>query len=446
MSNDLPETRYAVTRDGTHIAYRIMGVGPPELVFIPPWTSSVELDVGDPYVGPTIQRAASIGRFVSYDKRGTGMSDSVEPGGCPTLEERADELMAVLDASGCERPTVFTGADGAAVAMVFAATYPERLNALCLYAPFARVIEASDYPFGYPREAVDSMVELAGQTWGSGQVAPTAPSLEGDQRFLEWFGRYQRRSASPSAAKRFLRMAIQTDVRDVLPLIRVPTVVLHRSGDQLVPIAFGRYVADHIPGARFIELQGIDHFWAIGDSASVLDTIEEVATGARPVADANRVLATVMFTDIVGSTERATALGDRRWRELLDAHDAAVRRQLQRFGGREIKTTGDGFFVTFDGPGRAIRSACAIRDAVRPLGVEVRAGLHTGEIELRGDDVAGVAVHIGARVSALAAPGEVLVSGAIPPLVFGSGIEFEERGEHRLKGVPGTWRLFAVDG
>ena len=443
---DLPETRYAVTRDGNHIAYRIMGRGTPELVFIPPWTSSVELDVDDPYVGPTIRRAASIGRFVSYDKRGTGMSDPVEPGICPTLEERADELMAVLDAAGCERPTVFTGADGAAVAMVFAASYPEKLNALCLYAPFARVITAPDYPIGYPREVVDVMVDLAGQTWGSGQVAPTAPSLEGDQRFLEWFGRYQRRSASPSAGKRFLRMAVETDVRNVLPLIRIPTVVLHRTGDQLVPIAFGRYVADHIPGARFIELQGTDHFWAIGDSDSVLDAMEEAATGVRPVPNTDRVLATVLFTDIVGSTERATELGDRLWRDLLDAHDAAVRHQLHRFAGREIQTTGDGFFATFDGPGRAIRCACAIRDAVRPLGLEIRAGLHTGEIELRGKDVAGVAVHIGARVSALAATGEVLVSGAMPPLVFGSGIDFEDRGEHQLKGVPGSWRLFAVDG
>ncbi|MGZ8763122.1 MAG: serine aminopeptidase domain-containing protein [Acidimicrobiia bacterium] len=443
---DLPETRYAVTRDGAHIAYRIMGTGPPELVFIPPWTSSVELDVDDPYVGPTVRRLASIGRFVSYDKRGTGMSDPVEPGACPTLEERADELMAVLDASGCDRPTVFTGADGAAVAMMFAATYPEKLNALCLYAPFARVIEAPDYPIGYSREVVDFMVETAGRAWGRGEIAPTAPSLEGDERFLEWFGRYQRRSGSPSAGKRFLRMAIETDVRDVLPLIRVPTVVLHRSGDQLIPIAAGRYVADHIPGARFIELEGIDHFWAVGDLDSVLDEVEEVATGVRPITDANRVLATVMFTDIVRSTERATELGDRRWRELLDAHDAAVRIQLQRFGGREINTTGDGFFATFDGPGRAIRCACAVRDTVRPLAIEVRAGLHIGEIELRGDDVTGMAVHIGARVSALAAPGEVLVSSAIPPLVFGSGIDFDERGEHRLKGVPGSWTLFAVDG
>ena len=443
---DLPETRYAVTRDGTHIAYRVMGTGSPELVFIPPWMSSVELDVDDPYVGPTIQRLASIGRLVSYDKRGGGMSEPLAPGGYPTLEERVDELVAVLDAVGSERPTVFTGADGAAVAMLFAATHPERLHALCLYAPFARVIEAPDYPVGFPAEAVDVMVEAAGQAWGSGQVAPTAPSMAGDERFLSWFGSYQRRSASPAAGKRFLRMAIETDVREILPSIRVPTVVLHRVGDQLVPIAAGRYVADHIPGARFIELQGIDHFWAIGDSEILLDTVEEMATGAPARPDADRILATIMFTDIVGSTERATELGDRRWRELLDAHDASVRRQLERFGGREIKATGDGFLAIFDGPGRAIRCACALRDAVRPIGIEVRAGVHTGEIELRGDDVAGVAVHIGARVAALAASGEVLVSGAVPPLVIGSGIDFDERGEHQLKGVPGTWALFAVDG
>jgi class 3 adenylate cyclase len=241
-------------------------------------------------------------------------------------------------------------------------------------------------------------------------------------------------------------MAIQTDVRELLPTIRVPSVVLHRKGDQLIPIALGRYVAENIPGARFIELEGSDHFWAVGDAEPLLDAMEELSTGTAPSPPTDRVLATVMFTDIVSSTERAAELGDRRWRRLLDAHDAALRKQLDRFGGREVKTTGDGFLATFDGPGRGIRCACAIRDAVRPLGIEVRAGLHTGEVELRGDDVAGVAVHIGARVCGLASAGEVLVSGAIPPLVFGSGIEFDERGEHTLKGVPGVWQLWAVDG
>ena len=443
---DRSETRYAVTRDGAHIAYRIMGSGHHEIVFIPPWMSSVELDVDDPYVGPTLRRLASIGRFVSYDKRGSGMSDPVEPGEYPTLEQRVDELVAVLDAVGYERPTVLAGADGAAIAMMFAATYPEKVNALCLYAPFARATAAPDYPIGQPTEVVDMIVEAVGKSWGTGKTAPTAPGKANDSRFLEWMGQYQRRSASPSAARRFLHMTMQTDVRDLLPTIRVPSVVLHRNGDQLIPIALGRYVADHIPGARFIELEGSDHFWAVGDTDPLLDVMEELATGSAPTHPTDRVLATVMFTDIVSSTERASDLGDRRWRELLDAHDLAVRKQLGRFGGREIKTTGDGFLATFDGPGRAIRCACAIRDALRPLGIEVRAGLHTGEVELRGDDVAGVAVHVGARVSSLAGAGEVLVSGSVPPLVIGSGIDFDERGEHHLKGVPGVWQIWAVAG
>ncbi len=435
-----------MSRDGAHIAYRVMGSGPPEIVFIPPWMSSVELDVDDPYVGPTVQRLASIGRLVSYDKRGSGMSDPLAPGVSPTLEERVDELSAVLDAVRFERPTIFAGADGAAVAMMFAATHPDRLHALCLYAPFARVVVAPDYPLGYPADVVEAMVEATGATWGGGHIAPTAPSMAEDQRFLAWFGGYQRRSASPAAGMEFLRVAIETDVRDVLASIHVPTVVLHRADDLLVPAAMGRYVADHIRGARFVELHGSDHFWAVGDTESVLDAVEEVATGTPPEPDVNRVLATIVFTDIVGSTEQASDLGDRRWRALLDAHDSSVRRQLQRFGGREIHTTGDGFLAVFDGPGRAIKCACAIRDALGPLDIEVRAGLHTGEIELRGDDVAGVAVHIAARVSALAAAGEVLVSGVVPPLVVGSGIDFHDRGEQPLRGVPGTWTIFAVDG
>jgi class 3 adenylate cyclase len=362
------------------------------------------------------------------------------------LEERADELLAVLHAAGSEKVAVIAGADGGAVAMMFAATYPERVSALCLYATWARVAQAPDYPIGYPAESVDAMVELVGQSWGTSLTVPlVAPSMVGDDGFAVWLGRVQRLSASPAAAKRFFRTAWETDVRALLPTIRVPTIVVHRSGDQVVPIAWGRYVAEHIPGARFVELAGADHLWFVGDT-DPFDEVEHVVTGVRPVPDLDRVLATVMFTDIVGSTDMASELGDRQWRHLLDSHDAAVDRQLERFAGRKIKSTGDGVLGIFDGPGRAIRCACAIRDSVRSLGVDIRAGLHTGEIERRADDVAGVAVHIAARVLALATPGEVLVSGAIPPLVAGSGIEFADRGEHDLKGVPGIWRLYSVDG
>lgn len=440
-----PETRYAESRDGDSIAFRVMGGGPPDLVFIPPWMSSVELDVDDPYVGPTVRRLASVGRLVSYDKRGGGMSEPLAPGDLPTIEERVDDLVAVLDAVRCEKPTVFAGADGAAIAMMFAATFPERLGALCLYAPFARVIEAPDYPIGYPADVIDAMVEIAEQTWGSGKVAPTAPTMATDAPFLAWFGSYQRRSASPAAGARFLRMAVETDIRDILGYIHVPTVVLHRSGDQLVPIAAGRYVAEHIAGAHFVELPGNDHFWAVGDQDAILDTVEEMATGLPPVPEDVRSLVTILFVDIVGSTKRATELGDQRWRELLDAHDDLVRRQFARFHGREIDSTGDGFLATFDGPGRAVRCACAIRDSIRGLGLEIRAGLHTGEVELRSEGIAGVAVHIAARVCALAGPGEVLVSESLPRLVVGSRLEFADRGSYELRGVPGEWTLYAAE-
>jgi class 3 adenylate cyclase len=440
------ETGYALTRSGRHIAYRAVGTGPAELLFVPPWTSTVELDFEDPYLGPELQRLASIGRLVSYDKYGTGMSDPVGPGETPTLEERVDELLAVLDAASLQRPTVFTGADGAAVALTCAALYPDRLKALCLYAPFARAIQGPDYPIGAPAESVELLVQLVGETWGTAQLAPSAPSLADDRHFLAWLGHYQRRSASPSAAQRFLRMAADTDVRHLLPMIRVPTVVVHRSGDQLVPISLGRYVADHIPAARFVELPGTDHFWAVGDSDSVIDIVEELATGHQPMLRTDRVLATVLFTDVVDSTRHAAQLGDRRWRELLTAHDASVRRQIARFDGHHVRGTGDGFVAIFDGPGRAIRCACSARASVRPLGLDITAGLHTGEVEVRGDDIAGIAVHIAARVVALARPGEILVSAAVPPLLIGAPFAFHARGEHDLKGVPGTWNIFAVDG
>jgi len=439
------EIGYAVTREGVSIAYRLSGAGEREIVFIPPWVSSVEFDSEDPYIGPTYQRLGSLGRLVSYDKRGTGMSDAVDRGPFPSLEDRVDELIAVLDAVGFDCPTVLAGCDGASIAMMFAATYPHRTHALCLYAPFARALVAPDYPIGYTTEEAEFVVAVSTDQWGTGALTGNAPSRANDAAFQEWFKRFQRRSMSPTRWKRFALMTIQTDIRDLLPTIQVPTVVVHRRGDLIVPLELGRYVAEHIPDARLVEVEGSDNLWAVGDTEPLLSAMEELVTGSTPTPTHERVLATVMFTDIVSSTERATTLGDRPWRELLDAHDRVVRKELDRFGGREVKTTGDGFLATFDGPGRAIRCACAIRDGVRPLGIEVRTGLHTGEIEMRGDDVAGVAVHIGARVSAHAAAGEVLVSGAVPPLVFGSGIDFNDRGEHTLKGVPGTWRIFAVE-
>jgi len=438
------EVRYATTGDGVHIAYRVAGSGP-DIVFIPPWLSTVELDVDDPFVGPTLRRLSSIGRCVSFDKRGSGMSDDLEGGAAVTTEQRVAELVAVLDAVGMRRATILTGADGAAIATTFAVAHPERVVGLCLYAPFARALWSEDYPIGFPPEVVELMAEATATTWGDGTSAPTAPSKASDPAFLEWFGRYQRRSASPSAARRFLGMALRTDVRDVLPSVEVPVVVVHRRDDQLVPLELGRYVAEHIPNARMVVLDGIDHFWAVGDTEPLLDVVEEIATGATSGGRRDRVLSTVMFTDIVGSTARAAALGDRRWKDLLESHDRLLHDELRRFGGRAVGSAGDGLLATFDLPSSAVRCACAIQQAVRVLDLQVRVGIHTGELELRGEDVAGMAVHVGARIGALAEGDEVLASPAIPPLVAGSGISFRERGEHELKGVPGTWRLYAVD-
>ena len=304
---------------------------------------------------------------------------------------------------------------------------------------------APDYPLGFSAEEADLIVAFITETWGAGIAAPSAPSKADDHAFLEWYASFQRRAMSPNGAKRFSEMALQTDVRDLLPTIQVPTVIVQRSRDSVVRPEFSRYVADRIPGARFLEVDGSDHMWAVGDTEPLLTVMEELVTGSTSTPAYERVLATVMFTDIVSSTEQAARLGDRSWLEVLDAHNRLVRKELHRFGGHEVKTTGDGFLATFDGPGRAIRCACAIRDAVRVLGIELRAGLHTGEVEVRDEAVGGVAIHIGARVAAQASAGEVLVSGAIPPLVIGSLIAFDDRGEHTLKGVPGTWQLWAVD-
>lgn len=437
--------RYTTTRDGTHIAYRVTGSGP-EIVFIPPWMSSVEFDADDPYIGPTLQRLESIGRVATYDKRGSGMSDPLADDSFPTLDARVDELESVLDAAGMDSATIFTGADGAAIALVFAARCPTRVDALCLYAPFACAKATPDYPIGYSSEVLELLIDSVHATWGrnDNMSVPTAPSMADNQEFVAWMAAYQRRSGSPNSGSRFLRTAVETDVRLVLPLVRVPTVVVHRRDDPLIPLAAGRYVADNVNGARFVELEGTDHFWAVGDTSAILDVLEELVTGSPAPVRGDRQFATVLFTDIVGSTEHAASLGDRRWRELLDAHHIAVRRELSRFGGQEIATTGDGFLATFAAPGRAIICAIALRDAVRSLGLEVRVGLHAGEIEVYDENVAGIAVHIGARIAALATPGQILVSGSIPPLVFGANFEFADRGVHDLKGVPGQWAVLEV--
>jgi pimeloyl-ACP methyl ester carboxylesterase len=443
MAGMEPETRYARSED-LHIAYQVVGQGPSDLVLVPPFVSHVELYWEEPLVNRFLTRLASFSRLILFDKRGTGLSDRVPPDRLPTLEQRMDDVRAVMDAAGSERAALFGPSEGGPMSALFAATYPGRTSALILYGTLASTIRDASYPWPMDPTERRTVIEAIPQHWGRGtSVDLLAPSLAGDERFRRWWARLERLGASPGAAMALRRMNGQIDIRDTLPVIRVPTLVLHRTDDLDTSIEEGRYLAAHIPGARFVELPGADHLpWA--DQDAILDEVEEFLTGVRPVPEPDRVLATVLFTDIVGSTEHAAELGDRRWGDVLVSHHAIVRRQLDRFRGREVKTVGDGFLATFDGPARAVRCACAIRDGVRSVGVSIRAGLHTGECEFVGDDVRGIAVHIGARVAAKAQSDEVLVSSTVKDLVVGSGIEFEDRGVHRLRGVPGDWRLYTV--
>ena len=436
-----PETRYARSGD-VAIAYQVAGEGPVDLVNIPPFVSNLELVWDHPIGRRYRERLASFSRLIVFDKRGTGLSDRVRD--IPTLETRMDDVRAVMDAAGSDRAVLFGESEGAAMSILFAATYPERALGLVLYGAFPRGTWAPDYPWGPTAEQIQATLKSF-DDWGTDeyfrrQLAGLAPSQ--DEEFVRWFATMMRLSVSPGAAKTMFRMARDIDVRDVLPAVRVPTLVLHREGDE--PESGGRYIADRIPGSRYVELPGEDHIpW--DDPEPILDEIERFVVEVTRAREPDTVLATVLFTDIVGSTEKAAAVGDRAWRNLVERHHAIVRGHLDRFRGREMDTAGDGFFAAFDGPIRAIRCACAVSSAVRDLDLEIRAGLHTGECELIGEKVGGIAVNIGARVAAHAGPGEVLVSSTVKDLVVGSGIEFAERGSHELKGVPGEWRLFAVD-
>jgi class 3 adenylate cyclase len=443
-----PKTHY--TRSGDlNIAYQVTGDGPFDLVWVPGWVSHMEVAWEDPRLGPFLERLASFSRLILFDKLGTGLSDRVPTNQLPTLEQRMDDVRAVMDAAGSEQAALFGASEGGVMCALFAATYPERTRALVLYGTYAKGTSTADFPMGFvPAEALDEFIDALPEVWdvAGGLINVWAPSAADDTEAQEAFGRYLRSGASPSAVVALTRMNADADIRHVLPVIRVPTLVIHRTEDQIVPFEAGRYLAETIPGARFYEASGADHLWHHGDVDDILDEVEEFLTGVRPVRVPDRVLATVLFTDIVGSTQRAAALGDRAWRALLERHDTRMRAELERHRGREVKTIGDGFLATFDGPARGIRCAVDARDAVRELGIEIRVGLHTGEVELIGDDVGGIAVNIGARVGAAAGPGEVLVSRTVTDLVAGSGIEFTDRGTHSLKGVPGEWQLYAVDG
>jgi len=440
-----PQTKYARSGD-VHIAYQALGNGPLDLVFSPGWVTHLEGAWDYPPFARFYERLASFSRLIILDRRGTGLSDRVVDTALPTLEERMDDLRAVLDAVGSQRAGLFGVSEAGPMSALFAATYPERVAALVLYGSYAKFLQDDTYPAGMPVDTFRGYTEMIEQRWGEPfALEVLAPSMAADPTFRSWWGRQQRLGASPGAALALLRMAAEIDVRHVLPAVHVPTLVLHRTGDRLLPVSGGRYLAQHILHAKYVEFAGDDHPQFLGDVDALLGEVQEFLTGARHVAEPDRVLATVMFTDIVGSTERAHVLGDRRWRDVLEGHHAVVRRELARHRGREVDTAGDGFFAVFDGPARAIRCACAIRDAVAPLGIAIRAGLHTGECEVMGDKLSGIAVHIGARVAGNAASGEVLVSSTVKDLVAGSGLAFTDRGVHALKGVPGRWQLFAVD-
>jgi class 3 adenylate cyclase len=443
---DAAPIQYARSGD-VHVAFRVFGDDSHglDLVVVPGFISHIECSTEEPSLARFLRRLASFARVIVFDKRGTGLSDRT--GRLPTMEERMDDIRAVMDAVGVDQAALFGISEGGPLTVLFAATHPERVQTIVLYGTYARFLWADDYTFGITQEAMHRFASGLEESWGTGvALSAWAPSVGQDEQFRQWWARYQRLSASPADARALIESAGDLDVRQVLPTVTAQTLVLHRGGDRIITVEAGRHLAEHLPNARFVELAGSDHFFWTGGQDEVLDEAQEFLTGTRSAPDPDRVLATILITDIVGSTERASELGDSRWRSLLDAHDALVRGELDRFRGREINSTGDGFIASFDGPIRAIRCAQAIAAGARTLGLDVRAGLHTGECELRGEDLGGLAVHVAARVADRSSAGEVLVSRTVTDLLAGSGLEFDDRGEHELKGIPGAWRLFAVRG
>jgi class 3 adenylate cyclase/dienelactone hydrolase len=445
----VPEVRYARTVDNVHIAYQVVGEGLIDLVYTPAFFSHLEVYWEEPIFVRFLSRLARFSRLIVFDKRGTGLSDRVGGGFVPTLEQRMDDVRAVMDAAGSARAALLGASEGGPMCALFAATYPERTAALVLFASFPRAIKDEDFPEGWlPADQVKAYETLIEQSWSDGNFhAFTAGMMEGldgpdEARATRWFGRLCRMSVSPGSAVALNRMGNELDIRHILPTIQSPTLALCRAGDENLPAT--KYMAERIPGARFVELPGSAHIPAFGDQEPLLREIEEFLTGTTATPEPDRVLATVLFTDIVGSTEHAVRLGDARWAELIEHHNAAVRTELDRFRGREIDTAGDGFLATFDGPARAVRCAVTLARSLAESGISIRAGVHTGECELVNNKVRGIAVHTGARIASLAEPGEVLVSSTVKDLVAGSGLQFADRGLHQLKGVPSAWRLFAV--
>jgi class 3 adenylate cyclase len=436
--------RYAKSGN-VHIAYRAVGEGPIDLVVVPGWVSHLEANWDEPLVAHFVERLVSFSRLILFDKRGTGLSDPVPLDRLPPLEQRMEDLHAVLDAVGSKKSALYGISEGGPMCALFAATYPERTSALVMSGCYAKWIKDVDYPWAPTRAEHEAAFDAYERHWGTPiGINTIAPSVANDESCRNWWARVLRQGASPGAAIALYRMNIEIDIRAVLPTIRVPTLILHRTGDRLINVGNSRYMAEHIPNAKFLELEGVDHLPWFGNSDVVLDEVQEFLTGVRPGPVRETTLATVLFVDIVGSTEKASVLGDARWYDLLAGFHDLVKQELERFRGRLINTAGDGVFASFDGPARAIRCACAIRDRSTALGTRVRAGLHTGECEVIDGKVAGIAVHIGARVASHAQPNEVIVSSTVKDLVAGSGLSFSDGRVHTLKGVPGEWRLFSV--
>jgi class 3 adenylate cyclase len=439
----IPETQYA-RLGGLHLAYQVLGEGPPDILLLDQWFSHQEAQWDVPPLAELRERLSSFGRLIMFDKRGTGLSDPIPTSALPSLEELIEDVPAILDAVGSEKAAVIANLGGGVLATTLAALHPERVSHLILVDCLARFLVAPDYPIGLERAILDETLAALDIKMGRGVMLDYfVPTRAQDDTLRRAWSRYERQAISPGSSMAMVRMIYESDGRSVLPAIDVPTLVIQRTEGRF-SIEHGRYLAEHIAGAKFVQLPGRDILLWAGDQDAVVGEIQDFLTGSRPALEPHRVLATVLFTDIVGSTARAAEIGDSRWQALLAEHHQIVRRQLERFGGHEIDTAGDGFLATFDGPARAVRCAMAIGEGLAGIGLEVRAGLHTGEIELRGDDIAGLAVHIGSRISALAGAGEVLVSSTVKDLVAGSGLTFEDRGSQVLKGVPGEWRVFAV--
>jgi class 3 adenylate cyclase len=440
----LPETRYAKNGD-LHIAYQLIGDGPVDVVLLPQWFNNIDSQWDVPPLASFIRRLTGFSRVLTFDKRGTGLSDPVAVSALPSIEEWMDDLRAVMDETGIDRAAVVANLASCFMGVVLSATYPERVSSLVLVNGYPRFTRAADYEWGPDVPGIDALLNRVRRLWGHGMLLRQfAPSLLGDRELMELEARFERQAASPATSMAMIRAINFIDVRSVLPTIKTPTLAISRADPATTPRQHRRYIADHIAGARYVELPGVDELIWAGDQDALVGEIQEFVTGARSMVDPDRVLATIVFTDIVGSTRLAADVGDRSWRELLSRHHTLVRAELGRFRGREVNTAGDGFLVVFDGPARAVRWAAAAVQSVQSLGLTIRAGVHTGEVEMADDGVRGIAVHIGHRVSALANASEVLVTSTVRDLIAGSGLEFEDRGLHDLKGVPDRWRILAL--